>query len=156
LKKKKAASKPPPQQEPDVFVPLEYKGEPIQVLSGKYGPYFRWNGANYSIRGKTDEQIEKMTVGEFERIIEAKRAFNERKNKNGGRPPSVIRDYILNSTIEISLRKSQHGQYIFVKQKGQAKPTFINLRNFKGDLESQADVFEFLRANNPGLDVFLG
>jgi DNA topoisomerase-1 len=49
---------------------LEYKGNPVMVLNGRFGPYISYNKENYKIPKGTDPA--KLTVEEAAKIIESK------------------------------------------------------------------------------------
>ena len=96
-----------------------YKGQPIYVKEGKYGPYLQTGDSKIGIK-TWKKKLDKITLDDAIALIEEK---EENKDANS----SIL--LTLNSDMQI--RRGKFGPYIFYKTGTMKQPKFFNMKNFK-------------------------
>ncbi|MBQ3909555.1 MAG: hypothetical protein II746_10195, partial [Bacteroidaceae bacterium] len=65
-----------------------FDGEPdLEILSGRYGPYITYNGANYRIPKNLHERAAELTIDECMTLI------HEQQEKESGDKPATRRRF---------------------------------------------------------------
>lgn len=102
----------------------EIDGKEVIIKKGKYGFYISYDKQNISLNDYK-KNIENITIEDVKEFIDN----SNNSNKN------IIR--VLNS--DTSLRKSKYGMYIYHKTDKMKKPKFINIKKYKGSIETDND-----------------
>ena len=97
-----------------------YKERPVYIRNGKYGDFAQIGDKKNSQTVSLKSLEKPYRMENIISIIE-----------NPPLPKGVIRQF----SSDISLRKGKYGNYIFYKTKEMTKPKFINVKNYKGDIE---------------------
>lgn len=110
----------------------KYNGENLILKNGQYGLYVQWGDNRKSLKG-IDIEEELITLNDAIKYINRPVA-NVREMHDGyadvQQPtPGLVRH--LNE--QLSIRKSQYGDYIYYKTKAMLKPKFLKLKGYKGD-----------------------
>ena len=100
----------------------KYNGKMVQINSGKFGLYFKYDGKNYSLKNCEEPQ----TIDDIEEY------FKERENKEATTSDNKfkkIEGLPRNISDKIQIKIGKYGPYIQYKKnpKSDAKPKFISL-----------------------------
>jgi len=98
----------------------------VILKNGKYGPYVEWNKTNVSIKDLVLEDV-KLDI-----IIPM---IQQKLDSSSDRKPEISKDILRIIDSDIQIRNGKFGPYVFHKTATMKKPTFIPLKNFKGDVE---------------------
>lgn len=93
----------------------EYKGETINICSGRYGLYFKYNQKNWSLKGKEEPG----TIDDIEEYFEEMK--NQNVNEEGQK--KIYRKV----TDKILIKDGKYGPYIQYSKEAGKKPLFVNL-----------------------------
>jgi DNA topoisomerase-1 len=110
----------------------KYNEENVILKNGQYGLYVQWGDNRKSLKG-IDIEEENITLNDVIKIIN--KPVTTLKPTHDGyadsqqTSPGLVRH--LNE--QLSIRKSQYGDYIYYKTKAMTKPKFLKLKGFKGD-----------------------
>lgn len=110
---------------------IEYNGEKIKILSGKYGKYFKYKNKSYSIKDIEIDDENPISIDIIKKIIDEKKT-------------SIVREINKYTT----LRKGKNGLYIFYKTSRMKSPKFINIRNYTGEdieTDTKKSIIEWLK-----------
>lgn len=93
----------------------KYEGHDVILQKGKFGLYISWDKNSKALKELGNQPIESITFKDIEKYL------NEGSN--------IIREISDNITI----RKSEKGEYIFYKTQKMKKPVFYNFKGFEED-----------------------
>ena len=96
----------------------QYDGHSVTLKKGKFGLYVTWGDNTKTLKELGNRPIESITFEEIEKFLD-----------EGG---NILREVSLN----ISIRKSKKGNYIFFKTAKMKKPQFYDLNGFKEDYKT--------------------
>ena len=112
-----------------------YKGQPIYVKEGKYGPYLQTGDSKIGIK-EWKKKLDKITLDDAVALIEAK---EEDKETNSS--------ILLDLTTDIQIRRGKFGPYVFYKTKKMKQPKFFNMKKCPHDYttSSKEDMISWIQ-----------
>ena len=109
-----------------------YENNPLKLRVGKFGPYLEWGTKTQSIRD-FGLPLDKMDLDAAISFLEKNKEEPVDPNAPRLPPPPKGKGILRVLTTDMSVREGKFGPYVYYKTGDMTKPTFCNLKKFKGN-----------------------
>ncbi len=106
----------------------EYRGHPLHLKTGRYGPYLQWSDKKQSVKAM-DIDVKEIT---FELAV----AFLDKVLGESARAPPQNKNVLSALTTDLSIRSGKFGPYIFYQTVDMKTPTFFPMKKCPHDYKT--------------------